>query len=80
MDFLSLETSKGGFENILVITDYFTRFAQAIPTRNQTSATIAKALFESFCGSLRFPFQDCIAIKVGILSRPLSGSSDGLLM
>ena len=55
MDFLSLETSKGGFENILVITDYFTRFAQAIPTRNQTSATIAKALFESFVVHYGFP-------------------------
>ena len=48
MDYLHLERSKGGYENILVITDYFTRYAQAIPTKNQTAHTIAKALFEQF--------------------------------
>ena len=37
MDFLSLEMSAGGYEHILVITDHFTRYAQAIPSRNQNS-------------------------------------------
>ncbi|MCG7878320.1 MAG: hypothetical protein JAY78_18545, partial [Candidatus Thiodiazotropha taylori] len=48
IDYLTLERSKGGYENILVITDHFSRYAQAIPTRNQTAHTTAKALFEKY--------------------------------
>lgn len=48
LDFLTLETSKGGYENVLVITDHFTRYAQAIPTRNQTAKTTADVLFNNF--------------------------------
>jgi transposase InsO family protein len=47
MDYLSLERSKGGYENILVITDHFTRYAIAIPTRNQTAKTTAEAFFNN---------------------------------
>ena len=55
IDYLSLERSKGGFENILVITDHFTRYAQAIPTRNQTANTTARVLFENFFIHYGFP-------------------------
>jgi len=46
VDYLSLERSVGGYENILVITDHFTGYAKAIPTRNQTVATTARHLFD----------------------------------
>ena len=55
LDFLSLERSKGGFENILVITDHFSRYAQAFPTTNKTARTFARVLFEKFFVHYGFP-------------------------
>ena len=54
MDFLKLEPS-GGIENILVVTDHFTKYAQAFPARNQTAKTTAKLLFENFFVHYGFP-------------------------
>ena len=48
IEYLSLERSKGGYENILVITDHFSRYAQALPTRNQTAHTTARSLFKIY--------------------------------
>lgn len=55
IDFLSLEKSKGGYEHILVITDHYSRYAMAIPTRNQLASTTAKALYEHFFCHYSFP-------------------------
>ena len=55
MDFLSLEPCKGGIENILVITDHFTKYAVAIPTKNQLARTTAKVLWDNFIIHYGFP-------------------------
>ena len=50
LDFLSFERSKGEHKHILVVTCYFTRFAQASPTRNQLAAKICFENFVVHCG------------------------------
>lgn len=48
MDFMTLEPSKGNIQNILVLTDHFTKYAVAVPTKNQTAKTTADAIFNHF--------------------------------
>ena len=55
MDFLTLEMSKGGYQYILVITDHFTKYAQAVPTRNMSAKTTADALFNQYIVHYGFP-------------------------
>ena len=44
MDFTLLEPASDGRENVLVITDVFSKFTQAIPTRDQRASTVADIL------------------------------------
>lgn len=48
IDFLSLETDSKGFANVLVVTDHFTQYAQAFPTKDQKANTVAKVLYEKY--------------------------------
>lgn len=45
LDFLSLGRPEDTYQNILVMTDWFTHYAWAVPTRDQTALTTVKALW-----------------------------------
>lgn len=55
MDFLSIEPDNRNTKDILVITDHFTKYAVAIPTRDQKANTAAKCLWEHFLVHYGFP-------------------------
>ena len=55
MDFLSIEPDLRDTRNVLVITDHFTRYAIAIPTKDQTAPTVAKALWTNVFQHYGFP-------------------------
>lgn len=55
MDFLSLEPDSKNTKDILVITDHFTKYAVAIPTKDQKASTVAKNLCEHFLVHYGFP-------------------------
>ena len=55
MDYLSLEPSKGNIENVLVITDHFTRYALAYPSKTQTAEATARILWDNFICHYGFP-------------------------
>lgn len=55
MDFLSLEPDSRNTKDILVITDHFTKYAVAIPTKDQKAVTVAKCLWDHFLTHYGFP-------------------------
>ena len=48
LDFTKIDPSKTGKENVLVITDTFTKFSLAVCTPNQTANMVAKILVEKW--------------------------------
>ena len=56
IDFLTIEAPKKDKDvNILVVTDHFTRYAQAYVTRSQTAPIVASTLWEKFFVHYGFP-------------------------
>ena len=52
-----METSKGNIENVLVITDHFTRYALAYASKTQTAQATARILWDNFICHYGFPEQ-----------------------
>ena len=55
LDYLRIEPSKGNVENVLIITDHFTRYAQAFPSKSQTALATTKLLWNNFILHYGFP-------------------------
>ena len=47
MDFLKLDESVSGYKKVLVVTDVFTKYAFAFPTKNELALTVAKILVDN---------------------------------
>ena len=48
LNYLCMEPGKYLEENVLVVTDHFTRYTQAYVTRTQTAQTTARNLWDKF--------------------------------
>lgn len=48
IDFLSMDPDSKGLSNVLVVTDHFTRYAQAFPTKSQKASVVAKVLLDKY--------------------------------
>ena len=48
IDFMKVDPSKDGKENVLVMTDVFLKFSVAVVTSNQQAKTVAKALVDKW--------------------------------
>ena len=55
IDFTKADIAKGGKENILVLTDAFSKYSQAFVTNNQKSLTVAKILVEKWFSVFGIP-------------------------
>lgn len=48
LDFTLLEPASDGRENVLILTDIFTKYSQAVPTKDQKAHTVARALVQEW--------------------------------
>lgn len=55
MDFTVLEPTQSGLENVLVLTDVFSKYTLAIPTRDQRASTVARVLVTEWFSTFGAP-------------------------
>ncbi|KAK3771913.1 hypothetical protein RRG08_053894 [Elysia crispata] len=68
MDFTRLQMSRDGYEDVLVITDVYTKWIVAIPVKDQSAETVIKALIDHWIVNFGRQF-NFILIKAEVLSR-----------
>ena len=57
IDFVKLDPGRGKFEDVLVMTDSFTKFAIAVPCRDQTAVSVARVLRDHWFAHYGVPAQ-----------------------
>lgn len=55
MDYTVLEPSRNGLENVLVLTDVFSKYTLAVPTRDQHASTVAQVLVTEWFSKFGVP-------------------------
>ena len=55
IDYVKVDKAKGGYEYILVVTDHFTKFAQAYGTKKNNSRSAADKIFNHFILQFGYP-------------------------
>ena len=55
IDYMGLDTCRGGFRYAMVVTDHFTRFCQIYATRNKSSKAAADKMFNEFIMQFGYP-------------------------
>ena len=54
---LKLDRGRGGLEQVLIMTDAFTKYAVAMPCKDQTAAVVARVLRDSWFTHYGLPLQ-----------------------
>ena len=71
IDFMNVDPSKDGKENVLVMTDAFSKFSVAVVMPNQQAKTVAKALVQA-SGFMPMVYQqESIATRERVLTTKL---------
>ena len=55
IDFVKIDRGRGGYEDMLVMTNVYTKFVQAVPCRDQCAEKVAKALRDHWFSRFGIP-------------------------
>ena len=55
IDFVKVDKGQGGYEDVLIMTDVYTKFVQDVPCKDQLATTVAKALMDQWFTKFGIP-------------------------